>query len=461
MVYVLYRLWFHVQNLRTTFLLLASFVFYAWWSPVHLLLLVYSGLTDFYICRAMDRSKKHRRSWMWLSVINNVGLLCVFKYSGPVLKSLNEFLVGTPLAYRFIEPDWVLPVGISFYTFQTMSYSIDVYRKSVKPLEKPVDMMMYVAFFPQLVAGPILRASEFVPQMAKSFKFDSRCFFQGLSFIFLGLIKKVAIADPLGVHYVDPVYASLSTAGSADLIFATLAYAMQIFHDFSGYSDIAIGVALLLGFKISKNFDRPFLSCNPVEFWQRWHISLSFWVRDYIYYPLCFSGPLKGRLILSLWLSLVIIGVWHGASMTYFWFGVFHGTLAVLHNVSKKKLTRFGEKLGKFYPVLAWLCFFCLLLYGEMIFRVNSAQDILVFTRQLFHADAAFSILSPNLAMVLSIAAAFAVHSISDASLRKAGDWLHERHTVVQVALSWACVMIIWHGLFMVQGQQAFIYFQF
>lgn len=404
-------------------------------------------------------SETKKKVWLILSITNNLSLLAAFKYLGPCFDFLNAQLAHFSLSPRFPELDWVLPVGISFYTFQTMSYSIDIYRGSVKPLNKQIDFMLYVSFFPQLVAGPILRAKDFAPQLIKKFEFKPELFYKGLLLIMLGLIKKVSIADPLGVHWVDPVFQNTASASALDISIASLAYALQVFHDFSGYSDIAIGLACCLGYHIPANFDAPYLCSNPADFWNRWHISLSHWVRDYVYYPMCFSKLLQGRLILCSWISMVLIGTWHGASLTFVCFGLYHGTLVVIHRLSQSKLKHISKLYG--YSVLAWAFFFSFILYGCIIFRANSMADLSLLSQQLFLGSWSSNLIEPNLFLFFSLLIAFALQSIRDHHILSVSQKFMTMPSILKVACLWSIIVCLWHGEYSVQGQKAFIYFQF
>ena len=282
--------WFFARRLRarTVVLLLASYLFYASWNAKYLLLIFFSSSLDFAIGHFLGRTNHplHRRALLGISVTVNLGILCVFKYfnffAQEVAAGLGAVGVSTHPPYL----DLLLPVGISFYTFQTLSYTIDVYRGKLEPSKSYLGYLLFVSFFPQLVAGPIVRASSLLPQLSAIPTLSPE---QGSAAIYrigMGLIKKIAIADYLGLHIVDPVFSNPQMYSSLETAVAIYGYAFQIYADFSAYSDIAIGSAALLGLTIPENFNGPYRAANLQEFWQRWHISLSTWLRDYLYIPL-------------------------------------------------------------------------------------------------------------------------------------------------------------------------------
>jgi alginate O-acetyltransferase complex protein AlgI len=320
----------HRSQPRKLLLLVASYVFYMWWNPAFVLLIVLSTAIDFTVGRRMaaERDPLRRKTLLLASVVSNLGLLGYFKYAG----FLSDSLLGVMRMLGF-EPGWTslhvtLPVGISFYTFQTMSYTIDVYRERIPASRSPLDFALFVAFFPQLVAGPIVRAADFMPQLERPVRLH---FDQATAFLFLkGLVKKVIFADNVAV-FADAIFASPGDWPSAIVWLATLCFAVQIYCDFSGYSDMAIAIARFLGFEIPINFDHPYLARNPSDFWRRWHISLSSWLRDYLYVSL--GGNRAGRLrtYRNLMLTMLLGGLWHGASWNFVLWGFLHGALLVAH----------------------------------------------------------------------------------------------------------------------------------
>lgn len=326
-VYLIY--WFafkkSVQK-QNVFLLLSSYLFYGWWDWRFLSLIFLSTCVDYFVAQKIDAIdyQKTRKAWLWVSVIFNVGLLGFFKYFNFFVDSwIDMFSV---LGYD-IKSTWtlriILPVGISFYTFQTMSYSFDVYYKKLKPTTDFLSFAAFVSFFPQLVAGPIERASNLLSQILKERKFDYDQTVSGLKLILWGLFKKVVIADSLA-PMVDDIFANYQTYPSSTLILGVTLFSFQVYGDFSGYSDIAIGTAKLFGIELMSNFKFPNFSRNVAEYWQRWHVSLSTWFRHYVYIPLGGSRVSKLKSVRNIAIVFLVSGFWHGANWTFIFWGGFH-----------------------------------------------------------------------------------------------------------------------------------------
>ena len=315
---------------------LTSYVFYGWWRPDFLILMLTSTLVDHLCGRkifAARREGGRGRNWLWLSLATNLGLLGWFKYANFGIDTLNEVL-GVAGSGGFSMAEIVLPVGISFYTFQTLSYTIDIYRGQVEPVKRFGDFVCYVAMFPQLVAGPIVRYSTVAKQLfERTHTWDK--FAAGVLAFQSGLVKKVLLADLLAPA-ADLVFAG-GPVTTADAWIGSLAYSFQLYFDFSGYSDMAIGLGLMLGFRLPINFDRPYISQSITEFWRRWHISLSTWLRDYLYLPL--GGNRKGgtRTYINLALVMLIGGLWHGAAWTFLVWGAWHGGWLIIERWRGKR----------------------------------------------------------------------------------------------------------------------------
>lgn len=310
---------------RWIFLLLASYYFYMCWKVEYIVLILASTLVDYIAGLRMGRlnSRKKRTPWLILSLFTNLGLLFTFKYYNFFSSSLNDFFENYNLAYHLPLFDILLPVGISFYTFQTLSYSIEVYLGNQKAEKHLGYFALYVAYFPQLVAGPIERFSRLAPQLKKEHKLKYQNIVNGLRLILYGLFIKMVIADNLS-FYVDQVYGSINDYNSFDILTAVFFYSFQIYCDFHGYSTIAIGSAMLMGIRIMDNFKTPYMARNIAEFWQRWHISLSTWFRDYLYYPLGGNRVKLLRWIFNIMIVFTVSGLWHGANWTFvFWGGLF------------------------------------------------------------------------------------------------------------------------------------------
>ena len=314
-----------VQNVL---LFLASYIFYGWWDWRFLILIFISSWVDFIISARLDRTEhlKTRKLLVAISVCVNLGLLCYFKYVNFFITSFNEAftLFGSELEMTTLRV--ILPVGISFYTFQTLSYTLDVYKKKMAASNDFVAFFTYVAFFPQLVAGPIERARHLLPQFGKERSFDFPKAMDGMGQIAWGLFKKMVVADTLAIT-VNDVFADPAAHSGSTLYLAAVFFAFQLYCDFSGYSDIAIGSAKLLGFKLSKNFAFPLFSRDLVEFWQRWHISLTNWFRDYVFIPMTLGKNTKYHKVKNTFILFLLIGIWHGADYNFVVFGIMNGLI--------------------------------------------------------------------------------------------------------------------------------------
>lgn len=328
---IIYSLLKKLNTPRIIFVTLFSYYFYYKSSGTYFFLLAVVTVSDFLIAHFMERTVRQgaRKALVALSLLINLGLLCYFKYTnffGEVIASITG---GT-----FSALDIFLPVGISFFTFQSLSYTIDVYRRQITPLTSLLDYAFYVSFFPPLVAGPIIRAKDFIPQIRKPLCVTKEMFGQAVFFILCGLFKKAIISDYIGVNFVERIFANPTLYSGVENLMGVYGYALQIYCDFSGYSDMAIGVALLLGFHVNKNFDSPYKSASITEFWRRWHISLSSWLRDYLYISLGGNRKGKFRQYLNLIITMFLGGLWHGASWNFIVWGMFHGVALALHKGS-------------------------------------------------------------------------------------------------------------------------------
>lgn len=310
------------KHIRTIYVILFSLFFYYKSSGFYFVLLLFSTVIDFYLGHWIHEStdKGKRKFYLILSIIANLGLLAYFKYTGFIADTINS-VTGSNLEVW----DIFLPVGISFYTFQTMSYSIDIYRRKLTPSKDILEFAFFVSFFPQLVAGPIVRAADFIPQIRRATQVSLEDIGRGFLLICAGLFKKAVISDYIGVNFVDRVFESPALYSGFENLMSVYAYALQIYCDFSGYSDIAIGIGLLLGFQLPINFRTPYQSATIQEFWRRWHISLSSWLRDYLYISLGGNRKGKWRTYLNLMITMLLGGLWHGASWKFVIWGALHG----------------------------------------------------------------------------------------------------------------------------------------
>ncbi|MEX0326207.1 MAG: MBOAT family protein [Puniceicoccaceae bacterium] len=319
-------------------LLLASYIFYAAWNPPFVLLLWLSTVVDFLAAARIAKSEKRttRRFWLGMSMLTNLGMLGFFKYGGFFLDNFVGLAGAYGFEYHPAMASIVLPVGISFYTFQTMSYTIDVYRKHSPPSESFLDFALFVTFFPQLVAGPIVRPRQLIPQFKKEHQATRPQLMWGLGLMTWGMFQKIVLADTFLAPTSDAVFGAMVPVGTMDAWLGALAFGGQIFFDFAGYSTIAIGAALCLGFSIPENFRYPYAAIGFSDFWKRWHISLSSWLRDYLYIPL--GGNRKGstRTTINLMLTMLLGGLWHGAAWTFVAWGALHGFYLWLERLCRR-----------------------------------------------------------------------------------------------------------------------------
>jgi D-alanyl-lipoteichoic acid acyltransferase DltB (MBOAT superfamily) len=301
-------------------------------------------------------------------MVSNLGLLAFFKYFNFFIESLEGLLSRVGMDASGLRLDIVLPVGISFYTFQTMSYTIDVYRREMPPAKRFLDFALFVAFFPQLVAGPIERARALLPQMENPRHLDRKTFGKGVWLIFFGLWKKILVADNLA-RYVDHVFETSASVDAGAAYLGVIAFAFQIYCDFSGYSDIARGVSRIMGFELMRNFDLPYFARNPTDFWKRWHISLSSWLRDYLYIPLGGNRASKWKIYRNLMLTMLLGGLWHGAAWNFIWWGLFHGLILVVHRPFAKQRSAVGDEGSTLVRVASIFTMFQFTLVGWLLFR--------------------------------------------------------------------------------------------
>jgi alginate O-acetyltransferase complex protein AlgI len=339
---------FKKKNLQFVVLLLASYFFYISDSGYLFLLLVYTSLLNFYLGKKIHQTQdiKTRKSLLTIGLIGSLAILAYFKYANFIIESINDvihsFEIGSSLPILSI----VLPVGISFFTFQAMSYTIDIYRNKIKPEKSLLKFTLYISFFPQLVAGPIVRASHFLPQLRNKIILNYNNIRLGLTYVGWGIIKKVVFADNIA-PFVNTIFSDPTQFSSILIILGSFAFAIQLYCDFSGYTDIAIGSARIFGFKLPINFNKPYFSINPSDFWRRWHISFSTWINDYVYLPLFFrfnkvfknirNSSLKFTVvfIVSIMIAEALLGLWHGAAWNFVLFGVYHGVFIIAYHLTK------------------------------------------------------------------------------------------------------------------------------
>lgn len=345
------------KNFRTFYVIAFSLFFYYKSSGIYFILLIFSSFVDFYLGNKIHQTqaKSKRKLYLFASMIINLGMLGYFKYTNFFLENLS-FLSGD----NFEAANIFLPIGISFFTFQTMSYSIDLYRKEIEPAKSFWDFMFFVSFFPQLVAGPIVRAKDFIPQIYQRLSLTKNEMNRALLLIMGGLFKKAIISDYISTNFVDRVFDNPALYSGFENLMGVYGYAIQIYCDFSGYSDMAIGLALLMGFTLPINFDSPYQSASITEFWRRWHISLSSFLRDYLYIPLGGNRKGKIRTYINLAITMLLGGLWHGASWNFVLWGAMHGGILGVEKACKKWFrlpkNKFSRILGMVYT-FHFVCF--------------------------------------------------------------------------------------------------------
>ena len=445
---LLYGMFRRAPMARIIYVILFSLYFYYKSSGIYFLLLIFTATSDFLIARVMARteSRAGRRWLVALSVAVNLGMLGYFKYTNFLIEIANQMFGQGFLQFRNI----FLPVGISFFVFQSMSYTIDVYRRQLQPLTNWFDYLFYLSFFPQLVAGPIVRARDFIPQIRQNPVVVTREMFgTGVFLILTGLFKKAIISDYISLNFVDRIFDE----------------PLQIYCDFSGYSDMAIGIALLLGFRFPKNFDAPYKSATITEFWRRWHISLSSWLRDYLYISL--GGNRKGRLrtYVNLLLTMLLGGLWHGAAVRFILWGALHGAALALHKVWLRvvpgaKAT--GAQMHGWSRILGMLLTFHLVCFGWLMFRAESMQTVGLMLHQIFHnfhAAMIPQVISGYAGVFALIAAGYLLHLLParvDATAQRLVTYAPLVLQILMAAAMIWCVMQIKSS-----DIQPFIYFQF
>lgn len=456
-------------RLRKAIILLGSLFFYGYWSWKFALMLFASGAINhfFAIQIAKAPNARIRQRWAFWGVGGNLLVLGIFKYTSFLF---TKFMVplAVPLCARFGTTDQlislqeqvlpfieriVLPVGISFYTFQALSYVVDVYRGHIKPARHVIDFVNYLAFFPQLVAGPIVRASDLLPQMEDLPGYNTPINTgRAGTFILIGLFKKMVVANWLAEHLADPVFSAPEDFGCIDAILGVYGYAVQIYCDFSAYSDIAVGCALLLGFTFPFNFNAPYFSSSLQEFWRRWHISLSTWLRDYLYIPLGGSRCSKARCARNLILTFLLGGLWHGAAWTFVLWGFFHGIYLAIERPFVRRITtanRFRRVLGQF-----WI--FNVVCLSWILFRSVDTASVWDILHSLVRAGEP-TLLSVQAIVVLIVG--FGMQFLDADRPAKLQDYINSLPLWVQGAAA-AAILVIILGLGPL-GVAPFIYFQF
>lgn len=445
-------------------IIFASAVFYGWWNVTFLLLLASAALVDFFLAQwiAATKNLRGRLALLILSVCWNLGILLYFKYANFLVENLNSLLAVSGLHLPELDRQNItLPVGISFFTFETLSYSIDVYRGSFRPIRKLSHFFLFISFFPHLVAGPIVRGKDFLPQVEGDFL--SKRDWSGLFYVWFGLGKKMLLADPLGRIAVDPVFANSAQYGTADLLFAIYCYSFQIFLDFSGYTDIAIGLARIMGFDLGVNFNAPYLARSFTEFWHRWHISLSTWFRDYVFIPLGGSRVRPVRLGLNVFVVFLVSGLWHGAYWRFVIWGAVHGILVVAEALCRRisgRSTAAADAPWSVAGVLRVAVVFNIVSLAWIFFRAEHWQQATQMIQRVFTAPTQTAVIA-NTGVIYLLITAMLLHVLIEPVKNRTAQ-VFQRGP----ALLHACVVLVIAALLFDQslqrvGHRAFIYFQF
>lgn len=444
-------------------MLLASYFFYGWWDWRFCSLLVFSTILDWYVSHAIDRSddSRRRKSLLLLSVFGNLGVLGFFKYFNFFAGSMEQLLNAAGFHPDMFTLHIILPMGISFYTFQTMSYTIDIYRRKQRPAENFIGFALYVSFFPQLVAGPIERAKRLLPQLMNRRAFSFENIRGGVPLILFGYFKKIVIADSLAA-IVESCFRDPNAYSGLDLLLGVYAFAIQIYCDFSGYTDIARGISKTLGISLMPNFSAPYFSRNITEFWRRWHISLSTWLRDYLYVSL--GGNRKGRIrtYMNLMLTMLLGGLWHGAAWTFVIWGGIHGLYLAVHKIIlrgvKPEIDAWISNPGAIISdLLKMFLTFNLVSFSWIFFRADSLSDAMQYISGMMHNGGSALFLKPVLFALVASA-------LIDVGQRYSEDYswldrwpLYWRYVLSGSLLIASVLVFGWHY----SSPTPFIYFQF
>ena len=449
----LYWAVFRHEKLRDLLLLVVSYFFYMSWNWKYAALLAFPTAVDYLVGRTLCQSTKpaFRKMLLTISIVMNLGLLAVFKYFNFFMETVKQGSSFFGLNLHVFYHHLLLPVGISFYTFQTMSYTIDVYRRIIPAERNFIKFATFVSFFPQLIAGPIVRASVFLPQLHNTPLIIEQHIKEGMLLIFRGLFKKIIFADMLASLAVVQVFAHPENYSSFDLLMAVYGYSFQIYNDFSGYTDIAIGSARLFGFVLPINFNRPYLAQNVQEFWHRWHISLSTWLRDYLYIPLGGSRAKPWRVRFNLMMTMFLGGLWHGAALNFVFWGLWHGSLLTAYHQFKN--VKLPSILNNVY--LQRFCCFHLIVFSWLLFRISNWEKLVLYIKGLIHFSGGTAI-HPLYFIILFMTASS--HFINKEWFDKCLLRLTQLPLVVQAGI-YAALILTFIGFTL--DTPAFIYFQF
>lgn len=460
---------------RIIYVTLFSLYFYYKSSGLWFGLLVFTATSDFCIAQGILHvsTQLKRKLLVTLSLCINLGMLAYFKYFnflldivGSLLREIGYHLGNASLQNITYQPmDIFLPVGISFFTFQSISYVIDVYRGRIQPLNRWVDYVFYVSFFPQLVAGPIVRARDFIPQMYKSPTVTRDQFGEGLFLVLCGLFKKCVISDYISLNFVDRIFSTPLLYTGVENLLGVYGYALQIYCDFSGYSDMAIGIALLLGFRFNINFDSPYQSATITEFWRRWHISLSSWLKDYLYISLGGNRKGKIRTYVNLLITMLLGGLWHGASISFILWGALHGVALAIHKAVMSCFSSFkpiGAEMKPWRRVIGVFLTFHLVCFGWILFRADSMKTVGEILSQIFtnfHPEVFSQFIEGYKGVFILMVTGYILHFMPKRMENALQGVVTHSPLLLQAVMLAVAIFIVIQ--FKSAGVQPFIYFQF
>ena len=454
--------WLAPQCLKKPFILAGSIFFYAWAAPRFIFVILLTTIVDFFVVKAMFSSSSISRKKMLLamSLLLNLGMLAYFKYSNFFVEQVN-FVLNQFGANEWKWVELVLPIGISFYTFETITYVVDVYRGHHPPLKKFWDYQLYIIFFPKLIAGPIIRFGDFAPQIKGFFQNENTGNrLRGIYRFFIGLAKKVIIANSIG-SYSDAIFnIQPDQLGTYTAWLGALSYTFQIYFDFSGYSDMAIGLALMMGFRFPENFNNPYTATSITEFWRSWHITLGSWMRNYLYIPLGGNRVLsQRRLYLNLCIVFLASGFWHGAAWGYIIWGAYHGFFLVIERLF---LLKWLKKLGKF----SFIYTFLVVLIGWVFFKIEDLKPSLQYLKKMFVWRADSKVWQPTLEfwLITILAFIFSFFTVSELGKKLQSKVYFDEYSVLGHVLLTTFTIVLYFflvGHILTETFNPFIYFRF
>ncbi len=397
--------------LRLLALLLMSCRFYMVWNPWYIFLVFASAGIDYTVGRLIPvvQSRARKKALLLVSIVSNLSVLGIFKYYNFFLSAVEGGLKIFGIEIPSLYLNLMLPVGISFYTFQSMCYTIDVYQQKIEPVKSILHFAAFTVFFPSLVAGPITKAQQLIPQLQATPRLTSEMVSRGTFLIMKGLVKKLLFADFLAINLVDRTFDNPQAFTSVEMLMGLYGYTLQIYCDFSGYTDVARGSAMLLGIELPENFNRPYMATSPAQFWRRWHMTLSSWLRNYVYFPLGGSRGSTARTYWNLWITFFLIGFWHGAGWTFVIYGVIHGTAMAIHRYFYKRAGRTKETVDPMWlEIIKIFLTFHFVVLSRILFRSPSLEVAGDVVRQLFAGSFSTAQISWKVWLVMGLG--FAIH---------------------------------------------------